>query len=82
MTQQAELYKRIDTLPKKYFSEVIDFVAYLEHKARQEAPAVKKRMSAEEEIELINRNAEYLNREAKDVLRYQIPIFEGEDSEE
>ena len=36
MTQQAELLKRIDTLPPKYFSEVVDFVGYLQHKAQQE----------------------------------------------
>jgi hypothetical protein len=35
------------------------------------ASAVKKRMSEEQEIELINRNAERLNREAMDVLSYQ-----------
>ena len=36
MTQQAELLKKIDTLPPKYFGEVIDFVGYLQHKAQQE----------------------------------------------
>ncbi|GHV94708.1 hypothetical protein AGMMS50293_10280 [Spirochaetia bacterium] len=36
MTQQAELYRRIDTLPPKYFVEVIDFVGHLEQKARKE----------------------------------------------
>jgi len=36
MTQQAELLKKIDTLPPKYFGEVIDFVGYLQNKERQE----------------------------------------------
>ena len=34
-------------------------------------PAVKERMTEEQEIELINRNAERLNAEAMDVLSYQ-----------
>jgi len=38
MTQQAELLKKIDALPPKYFGEVIDFVGYLEKKARQDIP--------------------------------------------
>jgi len=42
------------------------------------APAVKKTMSEAEEIELINRNAEYLNKEAMDVLSYQWPGFSEE----
>jgi len=36
MTQQAELLRNIDTLPPKYFGEVIDFVGYLRQKAQQE----------------------------------------------
>jgi len=32
MTQQAELLRKIDTLPPKYFGEVIDFVGYLQQK--------------------------------------------------
>ncbi|MCL2068136.1 MAG: hypothetical protein FWG99_11825 [Treponema sp.] len=36
MTQQAELLKKIDALPPKYFGEVIDFVGYLQHKAQHE----------------------------------------------
>jgi hypothetical protein len=71
MTQQAELLKRIDTLPPKYFGEVIDFVGYLEQKARQEAASPKKGELTEEQkqrdIELINRHAEELNREAMEV---------------
>ena len=37
MNRQAELLKEIDRLPPKYFSEVIDFVGYLRHKAQREA---------------------------------------------
>ena len=43
------------------------------------ASAVKERMSEEQEMEIINRNAERLNAEAMDVLSYQIPIFEDDD---
>jgi len=32
------------------------------------------------DIEIINKNAERLNAEAMDVLSYQIPIFEEDDS--
>jgi len=35
MTQQAELLKKIDTLPPKYYGEVIDFVGYLQQKAKK-----------------------------------------------
>ena len=41
MTQQAELLKNIDTLPQKYFGEVIDFVGYLQQKAQQAAAQQK-----------------------------------------
>jgi len=36
MTQQAELLRKIDALPPKYFGEVIDFVGYLQKKAQNE----------------------------------------------
>ena len=36
------------------------------------ASVIKEKMSEAQEIELINRNAERLNREAMDVLSYQI----------
>jgi len=39
MTQQAELLQKVETLPPKYFGEVIDFAGYLQNKARQEAAA-------------------------------------------
>jgi hypothetical protein len=41
---------------------------------KNEAP-IKKRMTAEEEIELINRHADKLNREAMDVLSYQADLW-------
>ncbi|MCL2809936.1 MAG: hypothetical protein FWD24_07755 [Treponema sp.] len=37
MTQQAELQRKIDKIPPKYFGEVIDFLGYIQHKAQQEA---------------------------------------------
>ena len=43
------------------------------------AKSVKKpRMTEEEELELINRHADELNREAMDVLSYQVPLWEDE----
>jgi len=77
MTQQAELYKRIDTLPPKYFGEVIDFVGYLEHKARQETahtPQSTREQLIAREREVFDRYAEEINREMEDVLKYQIPM--------
>jgi hypothetical protein len=82
MTQQAELFKRIDTLPPKYFGEIIDFVGYLEHKARQAAASSKKVELTEEQIkrerECFRLHADELNREAMDVLSYQWPGFNEE----
>ena len=37
----------------------------------------KPRMPEAEEIEHINRNADRLNAEAEDVLKYQIPLWEN-----
>jgi len=43
MMQQAELLRKIDTLPPEYFGEVFDFVAYLQQKARQKTVPADKR---------------------------------------
>ena len=83
MTQQAELLRNIDTLPQKYFGEVIDFVGYLRQKAQQEAAAqqaaasTKEQRAAREKAAFI-KYAEELNAEAEDVLKYQVPLFEGD----
>ena len=37
MTPQADLFRDIEKLPPKYFSEVIDFVGYLHYKTQQES---------------------------------------------
>ena len=50
MTQQAELLKRIDTLPPKYFGEVYDFLGYLQHKAEQEVNKTKPEQNSCESI--------------------------------
>jgi len=42
MTQQAELLQKIDTIPTEYFGEVIDFVGYLQQKARQNTAQINK----------------------------------------
>jgi len=68
MTQQVELLKEIDVLPPKYFGEV----------RLETAPAKRSRMTAEEETEYINQNAEWLNREAMDVLSYQVDIWSAD----
>ena len=36
MTQQAELFRKIENLPPQYFGEVIDFVGYLQQKAQND----------------------------------------------
>jgi hypothetical protein len=36
MTQQAELFRKIDNLSPKHFNEVYDFVGYLQHKQQNE----------------------------------------------
>jgi len=40
MTQQAELHRKIDTLPPEYFGEVIDFVGYLQKRAANKVGVV------------------------------------------
>jgi len=42
MTQQAELLRKIDTLPPEYFGEVIAFVGHLQQKTRQSKPTQQK----------------------------------------
>ncbi len=79
MTQQVELLKEIDVLPPKYFGEVLDFIGYLRYKEQLEtAPVKRSRMTAEEETEYFNQNAEWLNREAMDVLSYQVDIWSAD----
>ena len=54
MAQHAELMKEIDKLPPKYFGEVIDFVGYLQQKAKSEKDeniAAYKAMAADIERE-------------------------------
>ena len=92
MTQQAELLNIVNTLPQKYFGEVIDFVEYLQYKAQQEAAQqaaaqqaaaqlaadTKEQRAAKEKAAFI-KYADELNAEAEDVLKYQVPLFEGDD---
>ena len=67
MTQQAEILRRIDRIPQKYFTEVIDFLGYVLHKAQQE----QQKPSSARDIELFEKYADELNAEAEDVLSYQ-----------
>ena len=82
MTQQAELLRNIDILPQKYFGEAIAFLGYLQYKAQleaaaQEAAASTKEMRAAKEKAAFIKYADELNAEAEDVLKYQVPLFEG-----
>jgi len=45
----------------------------------KEIPAKKRKMTEEEELELINRHADELNREAMDVFSYQVPLWDDEE---
>jgi len=67
MTQQAELFRKIEKLPSQYLGQIIDFVGYLQNKAQQE----KLKPSSVRDIELFEKYAEELNAEAEDVLSYQ-----------
>ena len=81
MTQQAELLNIIDKIPQKYFGEAVAFLGYLQHKAQQESAqhvAVAREQRAAREKEAFIKYAEELNAEAEDVLKYQVPLFEGE----
>jgi len=69
MVSQAAIQKEIETLPPQYYSEVVDFIGYLRHKARQttiQTPDTEQIRARE--IECIKRHAEELNREMEDVL--------------
>ena len=69
MTNQAILQREIETLPPQYYSEVVDFIGYLRHKAQQTAvQASIREQIREREIECINRHAEDLNKEMEDLL--------------
>ena len=71
MTQQAELFRNIDKLPPKFFSEIIEFVAFLQFKAKQENLNTECKPSSLRDIELFEMYADELNAEAEDVLSYQ-----------
>ena len=66
MTQQAEIYKEIDTLPSRYFGDVLNFIGYLQIKAKQEAAARELRNAREKAA--FEKYADELNREMEDVL--------------
>ena len=84
MTQQADLFRNIDTLPPKYISEVVAFVGYLQHKAQQaaaqQAAAQFVADEAEREKEALDNAASYskpkihipVNSEGKFILTKEI----------
>jgi hypothetical protein len=54
MTERSELLKEIDRLPPQYFSEIIEFVGYLQQKKQNENAddiAAYKAMAADTERE-------------------------------
>jgi len=69
MTQQAELLKKIDTLPPKYLGEVIEFIGYLQHKAQQETERlVLTEEQKARERECFALHADELNSEMAEIL--------------
>ena len=56
MTAKAALLKEIDTLPPRYYSEVVDFVAYIREKKIKENDSLEK--AAEMAFEEYNNNKE------------------------
>ena len=46
----------------------------------KEIPEKKSKMTPEEEMEWFEKNSEWLNKEAMDVLEYQVPLWEDEES--
>ena len=74
MTNQAVIQREIETLPPQYYGEIVDFIGYLRHKAKQArtegstAQASSQEQIRAREIACINRHAEELNREMEDVL--------------
>ena len=69
MTNQAALQREIESLPPKYYGEVVNYVRYLQTKAQQEAVEIT--AAGKRDKELINRYADELNKEMEDVLSYQ-----------
>ena len=51
MSNRAELINRIDKLPSKYYSEVFDFVGYLQQKAQNDDIAAYQAMATDTERE-------------------------------
>ena len=56
MVAKAALLKEIDTLPPRYYNEVIDFVAYIREKKIKESISLEK--AAEMAFEEYNNNKE------------------------
>jgi len=56
MIAKAALLKEIDTLPPRYYNEVIDFVAYIREKKIKESISLEK--AAEMAFEEYNNNKE------------------------
>ena len=63
----TELIEKIKRLPKAEYQQVAEFVAHLDTTARHSR-------SAERDLAILNRHATRLNREATDVLDYQVPL--------
>ena len=71
ITLSAELLKAIDKRAKQYNKNRSDFIeaavwAFIGRLIRDEQNA--------RDLEIINRRADFLNEEARDVLTYQVPL--------
>jgi metal-responsive CopG/Arc/MetJ family transcriptional regulator len=72
ITIDAAILARIDELIGTSFSRS----AYIEKVLKDHFQKLEREALNRRDIELINANAYYLNREAEDVLRYQADMFE------
>ncbi|MDR0909568.1 MAG: hypothetical protein LBM77_07360 [Spirochaetaceae bacterium] len=64
------LVQDIEALPYDYMQEAIDFIAFLRERVKRMSYS-RPVMDEKTELALINKNADKLNAEAMDVLRFQ-----------
>jgi metal-responsive CopG/Arc/MetJ family transcriptional regulator len=70
ITLSAELIRQIDALASQYGTRS----ALIEQAVREFLAAQAKRTREAQDLEILNRRAEALNAEAKDVLSYQVEL--------
>jgi len=77
MTQQAELHKKIDTLPPEYFGEVIDFVGYLQQKALLLDEVKQSKFAGQEAVQFNKHHKEPLSKQFAGALRLSDSAYEA-----